>query len=1022
MADTSSRSAVDGRSGGKRRQPTTQWLLGDHFNMTCANQYVDDLSEPISNQNSPLPRKNLNMCFDHTAAAAGDFAATAAEVYRVECHKPDPHPEAVKYGAKAKEARNNFKHRSRNSKEPDKGSSSFADDTSLTEARHQSDDEFKGRGRDGESMRKSSHSNLDREPSGSPPRNNAEIASDHAWLDISPPRVDRTSDVNKFDPQMSNLLDAQLELVHIGKDSTSQIDTRFVRTDSKRQHKFVDGWKRQLEMTQKRLDDTFAELAQVKKEAQEKQYKATENRAHAVQDRKKLQDLYEKEVKHKRLLEENVSKLQQEVAALRISLRNARTLSPDSGPEQANSHQIISMKAEILELKLRLAEARAVASYDENATTKSLPEENELKRRLEEAEDQLSELRQKDLDLERIKQDHENRVRSLNEKIERIQLEAQTTQATLEENLKAAVQDENKVRSELTKCKSNMHRLERERSRNRLHNSADVDRLTKQLTAAKDEISKLQEEMKEEQETAKAESDKLKSELACIKENFVEVTKGLARKTSSSMAEKGKLEKQVETLTKEIETLKQVLQSKDGIIASQATQLSERLHSQVRGTEPPDATDSLQQTIDLQAALKLLQEENATLRLKISRDKSSSEKGKNDGTKGDQEENGASIVGSTMAQLSAEAENLIATLRKEIVALHGQVEFLQLKSKLHEDKILEAKLSEDQFKDEIASLRSRLSESQARCNEERLRAEEERRISRENETRHNQELDELKKDNEKIAGDKLKLREELEELRKQLAQTGKSLSISVNKASTDTPSKVNKLRNELALARARLAAARKQSGTVAIYPMLSASSSYSSEKSEETCSVSTSPPVNTVQSSTESIGSKWTPPGVSAEDFLANSPTDDMANANAHESPGKGATGSSPRSAVVQKSLIDEDENADLFSDQESLPQANEAKGGGTLGSTRVGRNVDELRRQLEESSKRLEKASNRLNGLVDQAVMKQVNVSAPTNHTIHRETISIMTEEGSESGMSEEVMTSENGDIEVQCIRYADI
>jgi DNA repair exonuclease SbcCD ATPase subunit len=190
-----------------------------------------------------------------------------------------------------------------------------------------------------------------------------------------PPKVDRMGHTNRsfqpssiYDPEeTSDLQAADLSTEHaddplrgarmeLFRNQVSGIDNpegRLARAleDLNRQDVLIQSLKRQMQMTQTTLDDTTRELEDVKSMAKEKQYKATEIRARAVQEKKRLEDLYENEAMQSKKLRDNVSQLQREVATLKTSLRNARNSQSRSPTQDVNNAQMISMRAELVEPK-----------------------------------------------------------------------------------------------------------------------------------------------------------------------------------------------------------------------------------------------------------------------------------------------------------------------------------------------------------------------------------------------------------------------------------------------------------------------------------------------------------------------------------------------------------------------------------------------------------------------------------------------------------------------------------------------
>jgi hypothetical protein len=285
------------------------------------------------------------------------------------------------------------------------------------------------------------------------------------------------------------------------------------------------------------------------------------------------------------------------------------------------------------------------------------------------------------------------------------------------------------------------------------------------------------------------------------------------------------------------------------------------------------------------------------------------------------------------------------------------------------------------------------------------------------------------------------------------------------------------LRSELALARARLAAAREQTATFSLSPTRTASPI---EKSED--NISEHNPEFSDRSSAGSVASTWAPPGMMAlTDTVESVPHDLSAEAAepsvhdldlgteeltaggldaesenpkieskatkvsfwekslmkeeskmeewkfAPETTGKPTPASPSRStfSYAEKSLIDEVDEDEGETFPESSFEATYATGVGlqTPEIPRVDTGVDELRRQLQESSRRLDKANSRLNGLVDLPELQKANgFHAALYRGINRVTFLAFDEEEKVGGLMDEVVMSEDQSIEVKRIRYVDI
>jgi len=1027
--------------------------------LACTGTNEDTSITNTRNVNGPLAKRNFGMCLGHTAAAAGDFAVMAAEVYRQECRSDNRGRDSAFFADRRRlGSRSRSRSRKRREKETDDHS------TSIMDGRTSSEEERRDTHNDDD---KADHP-LRKEPSGTPPKRSPRGTRFPGTMDCSPPAVDRTSASNKaFEPATDNgnLMEARMELFRLGQESVPQAEVRLARAlqDLKRQDKVIDGWKRQLEMTQQHLDEIFAELEKTKKESQEKQYRATEVRARAVQERKKLQDMYDQELEQRKKLEDSISKLQREVSSLKISLRNARNANVASSSPDARSRgtasstepatQVISLKAEIVELKSQLAEARAT-NIDDQSTLNSAGDAEYLRKRLEKAESELEELRSKDFDLEALKTKHQEAQKALQEKIDRIETEASETRTRLEENLKEAVEEENQVRSELVKAKANVQRLERERSRKRLHSSADVERLSKQLERAQEEVSKLSEQLALEQKSSTEQIESLKKDLRETQQKLIDSAKDFSENTTASLEIRRSLKADLENLQEEFKDLKQKLEAKTEEATLQAKRISElEATSKERGSGLIDPITSSRQISELKDEVKALRATELTLRAEITRYQAKTAQEKLDAAKEDSLRKAKSADEAAdidklknqieqyqkMEQVRREDEELSSKLRKDIIVLEKKVEFLQRKLKTHEDAESKGKAAEQSLKNEISILKGKLNESEAKCTEERFRAEEERRISKENEARHAEEIDELRQETEKSTADRLKLREELEELRKQLAsgiaEAGKMSAKTTEADGAVVPQKVTKLRGDLALARARLAAAREQ--TTSTFGRSPSLHCRSLEKVEES-PAETTREWTSDRSSECSMGSSWAPPGKKKAEASPQPSEPPVAPAlekvKEGESKGDSKTVEKAGSALSptrgtlsmgQKSLVDVAEQ-DVFPENTAQTDKYETPVGTTEKSerTRADSSVEELRRQLMESSMRLEKANTRLNGFADVPGMQRMDASPlPPYRGINSQMILTLGDEEQEFGVMDEVVTSDDsGSIEVQRVRYVDI
>ena len=749
-------------------------LVAFNQNATACMNLSMNQSKQYADRYGPIAKQNLTACASNTKEVAGegwkDFTMTAAEVYRQECKMDDNRGGDAAFFMETTE----------------KGD---IDKNSLMDGKSNDErgGEFSGQVQSKSTRRK-------RFPEA------IHIKDPVADVDISPKRKDRrrkkkveAKEPGNYLQQTANLRETRMELFKKGED-LSDPEVRLSRAleDINRQDQLIAGLKRQLGITQENLDETIDELTRAKQVSQDSHFKATEIQARALQERKRLEDMYEQESETNRKMQSNLAQLHSEISTLRMTLQKSKGEAP-SNDGSFLTPQVIALRAEIVELRYQLAEAHA--ANDDNSSLNTYGEMDEIRNKLRETEWQLRALQDKDLDVRKLEEKHRQEERLLKEKIQKLEAAARENEAQLQEKYESSLESENDVRSEMIKMKANLQRLERERSRNRLHSSADVDRLNKQLILARDAASKSKQLLVNEQKAAREESSKLKKELEELKREMAISRKEINVKSEESL----------------------------------------------RGQKWADPEPKDYSHRDGRAGLRL-------------------------------------------------------------------------------------KAVEQSYANQIRVLKSRLNEGEAKVKEEKYRADEERRMSRESETKRTEELRRLRQANEQVKEEKSRLEDEIYELKTRLASTSlgdvSSVSSKTEKsADSAVPENVRRLRNELALARARLSAARDQSRSI------DERSRYVEQGVEESTRgkrFSSGGTDNDSANSGESAGSSWAP-------FLKKDAEQVL----------------SPSQVVLHKAA------SSLRTPPRSITRR-----GNNSGS-------QDLELQLEQSSKRLERANSRLKGLV---------------------------------------------------------
>jgi hypothetical protein len=759
--------------------------------------------------------------------------------------------------------------------------------------------------------------------------------------------------------------------------------------DLNRQDTLIQSLKRQLQETQNTLDDTSQEMSQVKAAAKEKQFKATEIRARAVQEKKRLEDLYHKEVQQNKQLQESISQLHVEVSILKTSLRNARSTTKGSILDNGQNAQIISLKAELVELRSQLAEAHAI-NIDDASSRQSKGEIDELKKKSRKDECEINDLRQRNQEGLQERHNLMERERLLQEKLDSLQASSQETQSRLEENLLIAMKSADDVRAELVKTKANLQRMERERSRARVHSFTDVDRVQKELSKSNEQCVSLKADLANARNTSKAECQELTKELEQLKEQLEKANQENLARSKESMRELRKIQDEVSCHVTEIKDLKERLMEKDDELASKSrtvAKLQEDIqmikqefqvggNSVTRLSRDLEFSQSKQMAMSTEAILyKALLNE---ARLNPSAPQTQ------DFLLG-LDTNAISELKGHVEKFQASTPNcdtmsLEASLKQEIFALKSR-----LGASRTQTKAASLAATEQAFLNEISVLKAKLAESHTKIREETFRLHEERRVNREGEIERHADMEMLEAErNEAVEGRKvlqsevMTLRNTLLSLRSsdmpELIPENSSCSSSSGSSSSKeedvfgVPNNVRRLRSELAQARERLAAARENSRSIPIRPTTSPGPHYEpSDWSRR--------PGNVPERADKAMPTN--PTVIKGQPYIARSQT--------VSSP------SVPESTTMGN---------DFVASKAETPRVSN-------GRTKD-LSLEELSRQLEASRQRLETADQRLNCLVSNGSLLTIVRKSPLDSSF--------------DGSIDEVVDTADGNIEVNHRRFADV
>jgi hypothetical protein len=766
--------------------------------------------------------------------------------------------------------------------------------------------------------------------------------------------------------------------------------------DLNRQDVLIQSLRRQMQLTQNTLDDTTQEMIQVKAAAKEKQFKATEIRARAVQEKKRLEDLYQKEIQENKQLKESISQLQVEVSTLKTSLRNSRTnKNPVVVVENGQSSQIISLKAELVELRSQLAEARAI-HIDDSSSRNNMSEMEELKKKLKKDECEINELRQQNQEGIRERQHLMEQENLLQEKLDSLQSSSQETHSRLEENLMIAMKSADDVRAELVKTKANLQRMERERTRAKLHSSADMDRVHKELTKSREECGSLKEELAKVRTTSKAECEELTKKLEqLLRDQHEKANHENLAQTTDSMREVRKLQDEASCHVIEIRELKEQLMGKDNELASKSktiAKLEEDIQLLNQGFQgETSAVSRKSRDVEFSESKYTSVFTEATLY------KALLNEAKLNPTAHQTQVFLMGLDTETISQLKGHLEkfqastpncdsiSLEASLKQEISALKSRLAVSRMKPDVEspiEKKKGRLVATEQAFLNEISVLKAKLAESHTKIREEAFRLHEERRVNREGEIERLADMEILQAERNQAVQARNALQSEVAALRKRLSSLGSAdvpdlipeTSSCSNSSSKEediigVPSNVRRLRSELAQARERLAAARENTRSIPIRP-------------------------------TTSPGPHYEPTNWSRRTSHVSEHTDKERSTNPSTTDGQPLV---PPSHADGSSFVPESTTTMRIDFVASKAETPLVSNGRTKNIS-----LKELTRQLDASRKRLETADQRLNVLVSDGSLLTIVRESPM--------------ESSFDGSIDEVVNTADGNIEVNHRRFADV
>lgn len=952
----------------------------------------------------PVAKRNLGIAAGVGKEYAVDFAMTTAEIYRQDCKSEQRGRDAdffVDPSNRAPPEENSLLMGTGESKDDiidDGRATSVAEQSSVnlnapTETRGNLMDRSRG------------------EPSPNltapaPFARTARFPKTNDLMGTAPPRAPTapitTRSVGREIPLVrprDDLRATRLDLFRTGT-GTGEPDPSLARAaqDLDRQDQIIDSLKRQLQMNQSELDATVKALDDVKEQAKQRQYKSTEDRAKAIQERKKAEERYHNEARQTIMLQETVAQLQVEISSLKMTLRGKQKQDPQyfqtsksfedpSFPSNSTAGQVMSMRAEIVELRSQLAEAHAQLAGD-SASVRTFQELDDLRDQLRTAEEELASVKEK-----------EDNYQKLKEQLFLLEYSSKESKTRLEDQLKKSSETEIDLRSELQKTKAALQRLEREKSRKQLASNATADRTNKELEVSKHEIEKLKEELTIQKSSAEDEIYRLSAELDEVKEKlFLAAKEGLDRKNQGDQ-ERRQVEKDLVKQGEVIKTLQEQIFSKDEKLIAQVRQIAE-LES-LLSEKGIDSQAFLKKISTLERELQAREVSEASLRqeLHLQKDLLKEEREIAKTKKANAIVDKESVLrlkerlqrvteSANETQFDTEARIREATLKNEVSELKAEISRLQ-------NNHSSDSMKEDILLKEISLLKAQLQDSEAKCEHEMRRAQEERRMSKEAAGGHGLEIERLRTERDESLYAKHKLEDELAEMRKKLvAVTQENASTYTTQTQESEASQISenvlRLRNELAHARARLASARDQSRTADDSSASLQSQSLMTARKELSQCQSPKDFASSRSPGPLEVNSSLAPPVI--ERLVSFSPSPDAT----RNVPGKAThLHTTTRSHFSSSHLVTPEK--DVLSLSMTSPAS---------------RGSSDLQKRLEESKKRLDKANSRLETLL-----------APRSDSTERPLQSIVVVESPNrsllstrsTDMMDEVYSSPSGNIEIR-------
>lgn len=678
------------------------------------------------------------------------------------------------------------------------------------------------------------------------------------------------------------------------------------------QDETIQNLKRELSLMKKTLDVTTHELNTTRDACQRNMKTLTDLRAKSLAERKTLEEKLGKATHENKALSSKMSSLQVESTRLRAQVRNyskveqAREVTPPSSKRMENpkynhkpsiqepvsddSTLIVSLRAEMVELRSQLAEAKEVQLHlktshdnaqrsllDKSEVTRLQGEVTRLEKQLEKAEHQVAELREQQ---EKERTDQAAQLQagqsSSEESAATSAAAAKSNEAlmTAQRALEEAQARENVLAAQLERVNKELASAKRKGEIIRIEANAREQQMQREIKQLEQDVSERNKKSENDVKIRDIEISSLKAEVTRLSQKLESALQEHLAKEAECTKERNNLEDELAHSKGAVQVLQNKLSALDDRLAdveAEAESLRGQNKSEARGNGP---NFSFSRLLDMTG---MNGEEKRGSPMSVETDADDLENAEKISRWQHQLKRSRaneSVLASEVTILRELASNVRSqadfdrlkfmenesVLKREMEKLQSRLAELECEKKLtaaklevlsrNEDELLRSKAREQSLLNEIFELKTKLEILETQIKEERFRADEESRMSRDAKEMSSEQIEKLQKElNEAVRekegtekglklkladmesrlkfaqqqgrqlsrvvaedGTEKRLRSDLKNLQAKLKEAQKQV-LEVQKKADDNAKKheavVTKLRNELALMRARRVAEQK---------------------------------------------------------------------------------------------------------------------------------------------------------------------------------------------------------------------